>query len=498
MINLSIKKLQRVMRALRYSGLVLCVLLFYGYAPYEEVPGISSISHSDLMKTVEFLSSPELEGRLSGGEGYNKAAEFAADRFASLNLEPFGTDKYFQYLNVEYNEIKGPGTLKFIHENSEREFQLGKDFTFRGFTGSGNLTADVVFCGYGLSRPDIGYNDYAGVDVKDKIVMVFKGIPSWKLNDSAWTNTYPREKSSVAARYGARGILLISNAAPIGSVLHGPGEQNEKFPQLEVSPSAADDFLAESGYTVKELQSNIDSLHKPISVKLKTKAHINVNTTYVKDQKTMNVAALIEGNDPVLKDEYVIIGAHLDHVGSQAGKIYFPGANDNASGSAAVLEIAEAFIKGNIKPKRSVVFVLFASEEQGLFGASHFAEHSGIPPERITAMLNLDCIGHGDKLQLGNGKSAPELWKKIKSIDSASVKITVNSTWGGGGADAEPFHKKGIPCAYFASTKSYTYLHVPEDKPETLNKSLFEKITKLAFLSAFEISAGNYNREEVK
>lgn len=485
------------MRIFRYLFLFLCAAALTVSAQ-SHIPGISVITQHDLINIVEYLSSPELEGRLPGSSGYDKACSFAAGKFESLKLKPFGNDYYYQYLNVEYNEIKGPGTFRLTGTEADKEFVIGKDFLFRGFTGAGNFTAPVVFCGYGLSRPDLGYDDYAGVDVKDKVVMVFKGTPSWTIIDTPWNKTYPREKAAVAASFGAKGILLVSPKDPIASVLHGPGEQNINFPQLEISQSAADEFLASAGYSINRLQQKIDSLKKPYSVPAGSSAMINVNTVYVKDKQTMNVAALLEGTDPDYKDEYVIIGAHLDHVGSQAGKIYFPGANDNASGSAAVIEIAEAFVKGNIKPKRSVVFVLFASEEQGLFGAKHFADNSGIPPEKIIAMLNLDCIGHGDSLQLGNGKSAPELWKKIKSIDSAHIKIAVNSTWGGGGADAEPFHKKGIPCAYFASTKSYTYLHLPGDKPETLNKSLHEKITKLAFLAALEISNGKYKREEVK
>jgi Zn-dependent M28 family amino/carboxypeptidase len=210
----------------------------------------------------------------------------------------------------------------------------------------------------------------------------------------------------------------------------------------------------------------------------------------------MNVVGMIEGNDPKLKEDFVIVGAHLDHVGSQAG-LLFPGANDNASGSAGVLEIAEAIVKGGVQPKRSVVFVLFASEEQGLNGAKHFVERWKKGYDKIVAMINLDCVGYGDSIQVGNGKSAPKLWEIANEIDETSFNSMVDRTWSGGGADATPFHEKGVPCLYFVTTNSYDHLHLPSDKVEALNPILYEKVVKLAHLTALEIVNGNYQREEV-
>jgi Zn-dependent M28 family amino/carboxypeptidase len=208
----------------------------------------------------------------------------------------------------------------------------------------------------------------------------------------------------------------------------------------------------------------------------------------------MNVVGMIEGSDNKLKNEYVILGAHLDHVGSQAG-LLFPGANDNASGSAAVLELAKAFVKGGVKPKRSVVFVLFAGEEQGLNGSKYFVDNWKKGYNKITAMINLDCVGYGDSIQVGNGKSVPDLWKIAKDLDEISFNSMISRTWAGGGADATPFFENGIPCLYFVTTNSYDYLHLPGDKEETLNPDLFEKVVKLALLTAVEVANGNYQRE---
>ena len=470
-----------------------------------EVPGLSTISLDNLMKTVDVLSSKEYAGRLSGSEGYNKAAMYMASGFEKTGLKPFGDESYFQNLKVEYNEIFSPVKLNLIEDGRlKTEYKLGKDFVCRDLTGSGHFMTQVVFCGYGLSQPEIGYDDYAGIDVKGKIVLVFKPNPKWRMNDSSnWGSPYPREKARTAARHGAVGLLIVSlpndpnPQKTILSVLDGSGKQDENFPQVHIDIPVANDFLFGSGYNLKDLQTKIDSIKKPVSFKLNSAVEISVQAQYTKQQPTMNVVGLLEGTDPGMKNEYLVVGAHLDHVGSQAGEIFAPGANDNASGSAAVLEIANAFLNGKVKTKRSVIFILFASEELGLIGALHFVNHSPVALEKIVGMINLDCVGSGDSIQVGNGKSSPILWNIAHQKDSSYTKMMVETTWKGGGADAGPFHDKKIPAIYFVTTNGYAHLHYMTDTPETLNKSLFEKITKLAYLTAFEVANGDYNREEV-
>lgn len=463
---------------------------------------INEIRKESLLNTVSILTGHDFDGRLSGSGGYNKASNFIAKRFAEIGLKPAGENGYFQYLNVEYNQIDMPAALKLIAGSNTVTYKHGKDFVVRGFSGSNNLTLPVIFCGYGISRPDLGYNDYENRNVKDKIVLVFKHNPSWKINNKDWGNSNPREKSLIAKKYGAKGILFVSlpnEAKPqplIGSVLHGEGEQPTDLPQLHISIDVANDFLSRTGMTISECQSRIDGRKAPFSINLMTKAAMEVNTKYLKNAKTMNVIGMIEGRDEKLKNEYLVIGAHLDHVGSQAG-LMFPGANDNASGSSGVLEIANAFVKNKIKPRRSIIFVLFAAEEQGLFGSKHFVESWKKSHDKITAMLNLDCIGYGDSIQVGNGKSAPVLWQIAREKDEKQFNFMVEETWSGGGADASPFHEKKIPCLYFVTTNSYEHLHLQTDRIETLNPKLFEKAVILAYLTAKEIAAGNYIRETI-
>lgn len=466
-------------------------------------PGVSEINRENFIKNVVILSSPDFDGRLSGSDGYNKAAEFVANKFSELGLIPAGEGNYFQYFDIEYNKINSPAIFKTIIDGDTTDHELGRDFVLRGFTGSNKFTLPVVFCGYGLSRSDLGYDDYAGIDARNKIVLVFKQNPGWKINDKDWGTNYPREKSLVAKKFGARGILFVSlpnDKKPqplIGSVLHGEGDQPVDFPQLQISIDAADKLLSRTGLTLSDYQKMIDVKKSPASSAPGTKVFLEINAEYSKEAKTMNVIGMIEGSDPVLKNEFLIIGAHLDHVGSQAG-LLFPGANDNASGSAAVIEIANAFVKGGVKPKRSVIFVSFAGEEQGLNGSKYFVNNKITGDKNIIAMINLDCVGYGDSIQVGNGQSAPKFWNIAKEIDQTSFKSMVERTWSGGGADATPFYDKGIPCLYFVTTNSYDYLHLPGDKVETLNPVLFEKVVKLAYLTAAEVANGGYNGEAAK
>jgi len=310
----------------------------------------------------------------------------------------------------------------------------------------------------------------------------------------------PREKARVALEHGAIGIMFVSfpndsnPQEPIGSVMHGSGKQ-VGIPQIHINLPVADDFFEGNSLSLMDLQTKIDSQKSTFSIALKTEAKIFVKTDYLKEKETVNVIGIYPGSDKNLKDEFIVLGAHLDHVGGQAGEIYFPGANDNASGSAALLEISRMIANNKIETKRSIMFVLFASEESGLEGAEFLSKNLGIDTNKIIAMLNMDCIAHGDSIQLGNGKSVPKLWQLAKSIDSENSKLTINTTWSGGGADATPFHEKGIPTLYFVTKNSYTHLHCLSDKVETLNPKLYEEITKLSFQTTLEVAKDNYERE---
>jgi aminopeptidase YwaD len=461
------------------------------------LPGViqPQINKDELYKTVQFLASRELAGRVAGSEGYEKAADFIAAEFTKLNLKPVGRNKYFQRLKVEYNEILPPEHFSVIKNGTTIPFMLGPDYVYRGFTGAGKLNANVVFCGYGIDQPGLSYNDYDGIDVTNKIVMVFRYNPKWNIDTITFLNGNPREKAIIAAKHGAVGILFVSlpndpdPQKPIGSVINGKGEQMLNFPEIHIGLNVASALFNGTTRTLKELQTLIDSTKKPCSIPLRDNVDLEVHTNYIKEREVVNVIGILEGTDPVLKDSFIVLGAHLDHVGSQAGKIYFPGANDNASGSAALLQIARAFVQSEEKPKCSVAFVFFASEEQGLNGSKYFVSHPPSSIPHVQYMFNFDCVGYGDSIQIYGGKSNPDLWNIAKKIDSENDKLLVPETGEGGGADAEAFFQKGIPTLYFVSTNSYKHLHQMSDTPETINKDLLTAISKLGYKTAQFITA---------
>jgi hypothetical protein len=467
------------------------ILLALIYFPGVIVP---QVNKDELYNTVQFLASKELAGRMSGSDGYTKAANYIANKLGKLKLKPAGDDKYFQKLKVEYNEILSPEHFAIIKNGKTIPYKLGPDYVYRGFTGAGKLIAPVVFCGYGIDQPELGYNDYASIDVMNKVVMVFRYNPKWSMNEKSFTNGNPREKAIVAAKHGAVGILFVSfpddsiPQKPIGSLINGKGEQMLNFPEVHIGLNVASDLLEGTGYTLKELQALIDSVKKPFPLSIKNKVDLEVYTKYQKEREVVNAIGILEGSDPVLKDSFLVLGAHLDHVGSQIGKIFFPGANDNASGCAALLQIAKTFAQSKDKPKRSIAFVFFASEEQGLNGSKYFVSHLPEPIHHVQYMFNFDCVGYGDSIQVFGGKSFPDLWNIVKKIDAKNDKLLVNETGEGGGADAEPFFQKGIKTLYFVSTNSYKHLHQVTDTPETINKDLLTAITKLGYKTALYIS----------
>ena len=228
----------------------------------------AQITSVALLKTNAFLASKELAGRLPGSEGYLKAAKFMERNFADMKLKGIEKNNYYQKLKVEYNEILAPEHLAVLNNGKISEYKLGTDYVYRGFTGSGKLKASVVFCGYGLSQPELGYDDYSGIDVKGKVAIVFRYNPKWNISNKSFALGNPREKAIVAAKHGAIGILFVSfpNDAepqkPLGSMIHGDGEQMQNFPEVHIELYVADNLFLGSGATLKELQTKIDALLK--------------------------------------------------------------------------------------------------------------------------------------------------------------------------------------------------------------------------------------------
>lgn len=449
-----------------------------------------------LMEHVRYFTSPKLNGRLSGTNGFDNSIEYSMNYLQSIGVEPVSNEFWPQRFPIDVNVINE--ALMYIeYEDYLVELEAGKDFSVRGYSGSGIVGEEVIFCGYGFENDS--YSDYASVDVSEKIVMVFKSNPPF-IKDLPRMSI--RAKADLAYQKGARAIIFVSQPnqknpqKPIASVMHGEGPMHADMPQVQITIEIADQLLRHSEYNLSKVQTMLDSLAKPLSFNCNSRASMRIDADYNENGSTSNIAGIIRGKDPVLGEEYILITAHLDHVGAISNDVYYPGANDNASGSAAVLEIAR-LLSGEVDIiKRSVIFVLFGSEEKGLVGSQFMADNLPVPKDQIVAVFNMDCIAYGDSIMVGNGKSSPALWNIAKEINDMHINRMIERTWAGGGADLTPFHNKGIPGLYFVTTNSYDFLHLPGDKPETLNKELYGDMVKLIALLTYKLAVKGYPLEK--
>jgi hypothetical protein len=453
------------------------------------------------MQTAGFLASDGFKGRLQGSMEYEMAARYVANQFKQAGLKPVGHESFLHFFDVEHNSIDY-AQISIVNSDSSilKEIALGTDFVCRGFSGGGNIIAPVVFAGYGISNEN--YDDYEDIDVTGKIVMVFKPTPPWKNSSGSWGDVSPRAKARIALEKGAVAILLVTPPNEpdarelIGSVACGEPPHMENFPMVQITKTVANELLKKYMYNIESLYSRIKESKKPFSYPAQSYLHIDISTSYNPKAPTPNVVALWEGSHRRRKREFIVVGAHLDHVGSQAGWLTFPGANDNASGVASIVEMARSLKNGDVKTDRSILFVVFSAEESGMLGSKHFVDNSPVGLDKMVAMLNFDCVAQGDSIAIGGKHSFPMIWDMAKKLDEKHTQLLSGRTFGGGGADAEAFYRKGIPTLYFNTSGGYKYLHLPTDRTETLNPVLFEKLTRLGYATMLELANSRYKREK--
>jgi hypothetical protein len=482
--------------------LVIALTTFY-LSVFAQKAGVSKVNADDLTKTVKYLSSKRFMGRLPGTPYYEHAARYVATRFKNSGLKPLDGNNMLQEFNDEVNIILD-AQVYILDENNRPIYpmRLGKDFICRGFSGAGEIRGEVVFAGFGIKTDE--YNDYRSISVKDKIVAVFKSAPPWKPSSGNWGDWSPRAKARIAQELGAKGIIFIGepNGMPktmiYGSIACGSKPHLNKFPMIQAGERLTDSLFSKLPYSPKEYYEMLKRDKAPHSIETGKSVYMRVVADYQEFRKTYNVVGYIEGSDPKLKNEYIILGAHLDHVGYQGNHVYFPGANDNASGVASIIAIAEALKESPKKPRRSIVFVAFSSEESGLKGSTYFVNHLPFSTDNVIAMLNFDCIGSGDSIAIGGGETYKRLWRKAMRLDKRNTRLLTKKTFGGGGADAQPFHEKGIPTLYFYAKNGYQHLHQATDTQETLNPLVFEKTVRLGFLTTEYLAKGRYRKERAK
>lgn len=447
------------------------------------------VSSARLMEMVNELSSEPYEGRLSASDGHKRASDLMVNEFSKLGLQPFFENSYVQEVPVEKNEIDNV-YFATIYGGELTPHLLGSDYCCRGFSGSGKVVGPMVFCGYGTQ------SSYSQLDVTNSIVLVFKSNRTDEKLNATELDILPREKARIAKQHGALAIMFLPlptdprHSEAQGSVYDGNPTHAYSFPMLQLSADFANKLFAENGLDFAKIKTEMDSLRIDKQFKLKESASIEVSARYKSAVMSQNVAALLKGTDSKLKEEIIVVGAHIDHVGKQAGLI-FPGANDNASGVAAIREIATIMAKHKVVVKRTIVFVLFTGEELGLVGSTQFV-NSLTKNQKVVAMLNFDCIAEGDSISVRGKATSPVLYNIMKHEDKQLNSLVANENILGGGADAEPFYRAGIPTLYFTTTNGYHHLHVAGDSPESLNKDLFTEIVKLGLKTTMRLASGQY------
>jgi len=411
---------------------------------------------------VDSLCRPEFAGRKSGDPGACLAEHWAAAQFVRWGLKPApggGHLQYFPLLNCREERAE----LELVNGyHGKRRYVNGEDFHLCTNSGSLKGKVEVVFAGYGIAEPGKGWDDFAGLDVRGKAVVMYKAAPG---PERLWETELTRDYKVRAARERGAAVALFFNteAAISGAAIHQEAYDPD-FPVMMVSPHLVADLLRGTGRELDEVKENLKT--EPQSFPTGKTLKLNVRTRRNPQASAANVIGVLPGSDPRLKDEWIVVGGHLDHNGINASGDVFYGADDNASGAAVVMELARAFAAGP-PPRRSLMFVAFAGEEQGLLGSEWFVAHPSVPLDRIAAMANFDCCGLGRGAGFGGAEFFPGLWDEYYAGLDSTLKadLTVSNAWGHG-SDNHPFHRHGIPAFnYWSSGSSRPFYHHQEDLP---------------------------------
>jgi hypothetical protein len=488
------------------------VVLFAFSAWTFEIPSLADPRVDRLRDHVRYLASDELTGRGVETPGIKLARDYIAREFAKYGLHPGGDNgSYLQGFDVATGvTVKQPTLMVF---GKQPPLRLNEEWVPLGLSGSGKVQGEVVFAGYGITARDYGYDDYASIDAKGKIVLVLRYEPPPKDEKSPFqkapgysNHATLRTKANNARDHGAVGMILID-------LSHSGDEQKELLSTLsslwrggnnliaaQVKRSAIDKWLEGREISLKSLKEKIDREEKPASHRLPAvQVTLEVKLEEVR-QRTENVIGILPGSDPTLKDESIVIGAHYDHVGfghygtrdsHTSGQIHY-GADDNASGTAVLLQLAERLSRAQLKPARTVVFAAFSAEELGLHGSRQYVNSPPLPLSSTKTMVNLDMVGRlrDNRLTIFGTRSAKEFSDMVLE-EAQKLGLQVTESDGIGRSDHMSFYNKKIPALHFF-TGSHPDYHRPSDTWEKLNVEGMARVSELVQRVAEKVA----NRKE--
>jgi Peptidase family M28/PDZ domain/PA domain len=484
------------------TALILALVLF----SYGETQPLAKVDATRYLDDIKTLTAPSMEGRGDDTKGITRAAHLLEKRYRDLGLQPAGSNSYFQPFSVITGaKLRSHNRLTVENGLQKQDLKLNQDFVPFSFSAAGSLSAPVVFAGYGASADEFGYDDYAGIDVKDKIVVVLRYEPAGFAEKSGHTgftrHSQLISKAINARNHGAKAVVLVNGKlgdgeedllTRFGSV---SGPENTGIVLVQVKNDVADGWLRNAGKSLADLQGQINHSTKPQSFafpdSLRMAIHVDIETTRA---TVNNVLAYLPGRT----DEYVIIGAHYDHLGrgnydslapSQIGQIH-PGADDNASGTAGVLELARQFapLKGQLQ--RGILFASFAGEELGLLGSAHWVQQPTLPLDKAVAMLNMDMIGRikDDKVYIGGVGTGSTLKPALEQAQQNSNFKIEYSPGGYSASDHTSFVTKHIPVLFFFSGLHSDY-HKPSDTWDKINSQSAAQLVDVVGRTALQLDS---------
>jgi hypothetical protein len=454
-----------------------------------------SISSHKLFDYVKELASDKYAGRLTGTEEYNASAEWVASHFKEWGIAPaVSQNSYFQAFPIPYTLVlKGCEVCLHLPKKGsdiKKYYQYESEFIPGSTSGSGEVTAEVIYVGYGATAPELGYDDYKGVDVKGKIILMEREVPVSPDEDpelfKKWRPySFHQYKLENAVAHGAKGMLY--NYGPIGNPNNS---YDEGFIYSHVGSAVVSDVFSGTGRKHEYVVAKIKKTLKPQSFATGKVFTIKNITEHHPEGIGYNVIGILGGSDPILKEELIILGGHLDHL----GRCYeiMPGANDNASAVSVILGIAEAMAKCPIKPRRSVMFLCFGAEEQGVVGSEYYLEYPIVPLEKTVAFVNMDGVGCGDKLGALAAENYPEFWKFIGKANEKYIHRIVTPRYFANIArprlDAARFMWKGVPTISFSAYGAPSYYHVTKDNIDTITPEILEDMAQLLFMAVLDMA----------
>lgn len=523
----------------KLSSILLLFFLSCVFLPASEIPedvfaAKNSITGKMLVSHIDFLASKYCRGRETGDRGMEVATKYITSVLKGAGLEPAGEfGSYFQPVRLKKVSL-GRGIHLEIGEKREgislrKKAKLEWDYLPVILSAEKEVTALVVFAGYGITAREHNYDDYKGLNARGKIVLVMRHEPGENDPSSPFEgrklSNYGTILSKIlnAQKHGAVGILFATDplnhkdltpSATGGtywpSLIKERMRDEEDFQYMRFSPrmrivgddfgvripaaavdgKLADDLLGEAD-SLLEIQQEIDRSMNPRSFPLPGK-RVTMGISFKNEPVSAhNIAARVRGSDPELKEEVVIVGAHYDHVGKDNRGRVFGGADDNASGTAGVIELARAFQRLKERPKRTILFILFTAEEKGLLGSRYYVDHPLFPLEKTVAMINLDMIGRNDveQMSLIGRYQYPKLFAIIDETNREGVSFDLNFAVEEfiRQSDHFPFMRKDIPTVFFNSGM-HDQLHRPEDTADRIIPEKAQKVAQLVFLSLWKIA----------